>query len=222
MMKMMQIDLSNLCFERLTDLKSSLFEQVIDIYNYSFPDSERRPLNYLIDYLKNDISHLYIARSESTVLGLALFNNIPDSEFMLFDYLAVNINFRSSGIGTFIINELIKMTSLDRKYLLLEVEHPKFGNNTQERINRLEFYKNFNPDFLKDYFYALPDFTGCGEVEMMLLIMPEYNKRTIDKSTIDKCIKYIYLNFYKRKLNDVTLVKILKNKEEIELFKDYK
>lgn len=218
----MPIDFSNLCFERLTNLKSPLFDQVIDIYNYSFPDSERRPINYLIDYLNKDISHLYIVRSETIVLGLALFNNIPDSDFVLFDYLAVNKDFRSSGIGTFIINELVKMNSNNNKYLLLEVEHPNFGSNTQERINRLEFYKNFNPDILKDYYYALPDFTGDGEVEMILLIMPEYNSRKIDKNELDKSIKHIYLDFYKRKLDDKTLNKILNNNEEIILYKDYK
>ncbi len=119
-------------------------EEIINIYNKymvdDFPPDELKPLNSILLMLKTGIYACYGFYEGETLLAYAYLTVLDD--LVLVDYLAVNKDFRESGIGTKFLLEL--KTILKDKTIIIECENPDFATDDKDKttkLRRIEFYK---------------------------------------------------------------------------------
>ncbi|UWU50465.1 hypothetical protein [Limnospira platensis] len=62
---------------------------------------------------------------------MSIVHPLPNSEFVLLGYLATVPHLRNIKIGSRFLEYIINVVQQDDKSLILEVEHPDFGENRQ-------------------------------------------------------------------------------------------
>ena len=65
---------------------------------------------------------------------------VNDKNIVMLDYLAVNTDLRSKGIGTFILNEVVRYYEGKKVFLACETLD-KNAKNSEQRQKRYSFYK---------------------------------------------------------------------------------
>lgn len=157
----------------LTPLQS---RRLADIYNRSFPDSERVPVATLLGSLGTRSHRLFTAQSDSdrSPVGFATVLEIT-TELMLLEYLAVDERYRSRGIGGRLLDHVMGCLQ-EQGYsgAFLEVE-PRTSDHLEEwesRERRVEFYRRHGavevPCLPK---YVVPNLVTGMPMEMCLLWM---------------------------------------------------
>ena len=124
---------------------SIYYKQVNDIYIKSFPQEER--YIKLDNMIQSKDTELYCLIDNNLVLGMMYLIFYKDLIFML--YLAVNIEKRSKGYGSYLLKWCLQEYS-DKK-IYLNIEEVKEGIKDYEvRKKRLEFYQK-NGFFITNY-----------------------------------------------------------------------
>ena len=191
-------------FSEIKDINHRDFKEAIRIYTESFPPNERHSTDTIEKRVKENLYQMFIGRLKDRVVFMALLYPLKNTNFILFDYMATDKNFRNKGIGTkFIKNELnLLKKNTFKKYLILEIENPKYGNNKEQRKRRVKFYKRFGAKEMKNVRYVLPPLSGSNPTEMILMVLPEYNEGKIDGDLVKKLITQIYTELYNRDEDD--------------------
>jgi len=78
--------MESIILKKIDDFTSNEFDQVLNIYSVSFPPVETKPVEKILDLLKGDDYHLYIAMEKSKVLGFSLLYVFNDLKIGLLDY----------------------------------------------------------------------------------------------------------------------------------------
>ncbi len=114
---------------------SELSKQTWILYEKSFSEEEKRPFNMYLKAIEDNRFFPYIYTSKQKEL-LALCFYWDFINFKYLEYLAVNPKYRSKGIGSQIIKELV----VSEQPVILEIEPPI------DKISkkRLMFYENNN------------------------------------------------------------------------------
>ena len=146
-------------------------EEIKDIYNKymvkDFPPDELKPLSIILDMLDRGIYACYGIFEGNSLLGYAYLTVLSD--LVLVDYLAVAPEFRGSGIGTSLLEEL--KTILTGKTIIIECENPDFATEEQDKITKLR----------RIAFYTRSGFALSGvttrlyDVEYVILSYPDCN-----------------------------------------------
>jgi hypothetical protein len=103
------------------------------------------------------------------------------------------------------MKNLFDILRVKDKYLILEVENPKYGDNKKQREKRVEFYKRHGAEEMKDVRYILPPLSGNTPTEMILMVLPEYGNGKIPGTLVKKIIIQIYKDLYNRNEDDPLL-----------------
>jgi len=203
-------------FSEIKDINHKDFEEAIRIYEDSFPLNERQSIDTIKKRIEGNLYQMFIGRSKDKVVFMALLYPLKNTDFILLDYMVTDKNFRNKGMGTeFIKNILGKITP---KYLILEVENPRSGNNKEQREKRADFYKRLGAKEMKDVRYILPPLSDNIPTEMILMVLPEYGGGKMDSSLVKKLIVQMYKELYDRNENDDLLnsfVSDIKNPVEL-------
>ena len=79
----------------LTDFDSTEFQCSLEIYKSSFPSSERRPTEKVLELLKHDKNyHLFICLKDNSVVGISLLYTFRSLGIGLLDYMGVKPNYQ--------------------------------------------------------------------------------------------------------------------------------
>jgi len=184
----------------INDSKNLYFLEFLDIYNNSFPENERNPVEKIIFRIENNLSKLIVNLIDNKVVAFAFVAEL-DNNFVLFDYLAVKKEFQNLGLGSKFI-DFIK-NSLNNKVLILEVENPLFGDNKILKNKRIEFYKRKNIKILENIRYILPPLDNSDNfTEMILMYYSEKQNFDFNKNIIKHLIIDIYNKIYNRNSYD--------------------
>ncbi len=150
------------------------------VYEYSFPEDERRDFDKVKELLKeNGAFRLALIKNGEMPVGLFAYWQWPDLRYV--EHFAVDRNCRGGGIGAEILRTFVEMADTP---VVLEVEHP----DDEICSRRIRFYERqgfvLHPDF--DYVqppydvtkkplhlylmtYGVPDFPDCClEIEKRL------------------------------------------------------
>ncbi len=160
-------------FYENNDTNHKDFEDAIKIYIESFPPNERHSIATIKTRIESGYYRLFIGRLENEVVFMALFWPLKNTEFILFDYMAVKKNYRNKGIGTKFLENIFDILKVKDRYLILEVENPEYGDNKEQRKKRVAFYKRHGAKIMKNLRYILPPIGGGAPTEMLLMILPE-------------------------------------------------
>jgi GNAT superfamily N-acetyltransferase len=203
-------------FSEIREASHKDFKEAIKIYEESFPSNERQSTDTIKKRIEKNLYKMLIGRSKDKVVFMTLLYPLKNTDFILLDYMVTDEIFRNKGVGTKFIKNILKKIS--SKYLILEVENPRYGNNKEQRERRVNFYKRLGAKEMKDVRYILPPLSGNIPTEMILMVLPEYGRGKMDSSLVKKLIIQMYKELYDRNENDDLLnsfVNDIKNPVEL-------
>lgn len=192
-------------FSEIKDAESRDFELAMELYSAAFPLNERHPVSVIKERVKQGSTRVFAGRSGMDIVFIALLWPLKNTEFILLDYMATSPGHRSKSIGSLFLQSMRKVLEEENKYFILEVEDPEHGENKEERVKRLSFYKKNGARELEKVKYILPALQGSAPTEMILMIFPEYGNGKIDASLVRDLIIQIYEELYNRDARDTVL-----------------
>ncbi|MCT7987052.1 GNAT family N-acetyltransferase [Laspinema olomoucense] len=190
---------------QLTDINHPDFQGALQIYLDSFPASERQPLEILEARLSNQLYQWFIAKTENQVVGIALLYPLKPSDFIVLDYLGIDKDYRSRGIGRMLISYLIDWVHNQQKTLLIEVENPRFCDDSEQAKRRIQFYQNNGAKVLYPVRYVLPPLSGDVPTEMLLMMVPAEVGGQLPGNLVQQLIQQVYQEMYDRPSDDALL-----------------
>lgn len=112
-------------------------EQIKKLYVGAFPETERKPFDFLLQKQKEGVAEV-LAIEEEEFLGLII--TLLYKDIVLIDYFAIEETARGNGIGSKVLT-LIK-EKYKGKRIILEIESPNETSRNQiQRVKRKEFYR---------------------------------------------------------------------------------
>jgi ribosomal protein S18 acetylase RimI-like enzyme len=138
--------------------------RIKNIYESSFPENERRDFEDVIKLLTNQQFTLFSIKFEIETVGMLSVWEF--SEFSYIEHFAIDEDFRSEGIGTYILKQFI---SKQEKQIILEVDLP----NDNLSLKRIRFYESFGFNICREE-YIQPPYSKFKEaVPMLIMSKPE-------------------------------------------------
>jgi GNAT superfamily N-acetyltransferase len=192
-------------FKEINSSDSKEFNGAMEIYTEAFPASERHSVAVISERVKDGASKLYVGSSNDEITFLAMLWPLKTTEFILLDYMAAKAAYRGKGIASAFLTELREKLRDTNRYVIMEVENPKFGDRQKEKEARVRFYKNHSAKELEGVRYLLPPLDGTIPTEMVLMLFPEYRSEDISGVVIKHVIVQIYRELYNRQENDALL-----------------
>ncbi len=195
--------------KELDTTASSEFEQTLQIYSSSFPAVETKPVEKIVDMLKNDHDyHLLVAVKDRLVVGMALLYVFRSLGIGLLDYMAVTLGHQGRGIGSKLFRytlERFRAEVTNPTGLLLEVQKEDVNDSAErrKRIDRIRFYARLGAKILVGVNYRLPPQHGSDPEETYLMIVPLKNLRSLSKNSILEFVKAVYSRVYRYQSDDL-------------------
>jgi len=171
----------------------------IALYQRAFPPSEKLSVEILEEKISNKKFQLIIGEDNSEVIAIAVLCPLSQTNFILLGYLAIDEKYRGQGIGKHFMDYLKTHLKAQNKFLLLEVEHPQFGENRDIKQKRINFYYRLGAKSLDNIRYLLPNLAQEKSPEMLLMIYPKYPQDYVEKELVRKLIRTTYQDFYNQK-----------------------
>lgn len=159
------------------------FEKVFQIMEVSFPEDERRTYEEQKNQLEKPAYQIYVWEEQEDMKGFAAV--WIWEELLYIEHLAVNPAFRNEGLGSKILQEIMRET---KKRICLEVEPAE----EEMAIRRIGFYKR-NGFFLNEYDYMQPPISK-GRKEIPLKIMT--SQGTINEEEFCEIRDLLYREVY--------------------------
>jgi hypothetical protein len=189
----------------VNETEGLLYNEALFIYRNSFPSNEKQPEDLIRQRVASGQSVLYVAQYNTNIIGMCLLWDFSGIPFMLLDYFAVKEGFRGKNVGSDMFRLLGEISGKQNKMLVMEVEHPSYGGNSSERIQRLKFYLNNGAKVLRDVPYLLPPLDGTIPTEMLLLLAPAKDGMEMTGVAIRELIVRLYAELYSRNEDDYLL-----------------
>ena len=168
-------------------------EAVRRIYQEAFPAPERDDFD--VTQREGRLALQLTALLGDNVVGFAQTISIPSSQWCLLEYMAVDREHRSGGIGSMLLG---KVTDESREAgcvgLLLEVEHPSSAPDEATAHRRIDFYKRSGAVEVPGVDrYFIPDFTDTAQrLQMKLLAIPVKENLPRDREGIVELLSALY------------------------------
>ena len=130
-------------FSRITQLVGAHLTQFQEIYESSFEEYERDPLEDVIQDVASEKMILLAALENEQIVGFAAFYTLEISNEMYLPYLALSPKMRGQGLGSQFFNFMIDYLSKNTpsKRLLWEVKTPASDDETLIENRRVRFYE---------------------------------------------------------------------------------
>ncbi len=154
----------------ITDLDTPLGRQVINIYEQSFPEAERDPLEDIAASLRNadpnsEATRLRALIEQDVVVGFTYFASYKDYYLGYLKFIAVREDIRGKGYGPVLLQDAIRQLRADGRRatgwpylgLVLEVERPETAENDEDRRlreRRIQFYRRNGAVMFEDVDYT--------------------------------------------------------------------
>jgi len=102
----------------VSDLASDIGQQVIAIYEQSFPEEERDPVENIAASLHRsrgdtEVTHIRALIEKETVAGLAYFSSYCEYYLGFLKFIAVHADIRGKGYGPIFLQDAIRQLRAD-------------------------------------------------------------------------------------------------------------
>jgi GNAT superfamily N-acetyltransferase len=159
----------------VTDLRSDIGQQVLAIYEQSFPEAERDPVENIAANLSRytddtEVTHLRALIEQDTVVGFTYFSSYREYYLGFLKFIAVRADIRGKGYGPILLRDAIQQLRADGVRatgwpylgLVFEVERPEMAENEPDRLlreRRIEFYRRNGAMMIEQVDYIAPPVT---------------------------------------------------------------
>jgi Acetyltransferase (GNAT) family len=164
-------------------LNQAQLRQVREIYDEAFPPALRVPFADLIK--TGELDQMHVALDGSEPAGFASLRMLPSAEWTFLRYFAVAAPRRSQGAGRRfwqLVQAAVGAAGWPDR-IVFEVEDPdEAGEDDAERlvrVRRLRFWAGCGARLLTVPGYVLPDYTGSGIIEPILLMASDPRDGTL-------------------------------------------
>ena len=186
-------------FYRIVDSTEPGFVQCLQIYHEAFPTYERQPDEVITRRVNDGYCILLAGTAGSKIVCMCILWEFHETEYIFLDYFAVAQSARGYQVGTRFLHFIKKKFLGEGKFLIMEVEHPGYGLNQEDRNRRIKFYQNNCGVILENVQYFLPPLGGSATpIEMKLMILPDPGIMPGEEK-IQALITMIYNNVYLKK-----------------------
>lgn len=189
-------------FKQIQNIDHPDFEVAIALYEQTFPAYERVPVTWIQEAIIAKKAQLWVGYYQEQLALMSILYSLPSQDFILLEYLATVPHLRNIKIGSQFLNYIINFVKNQSKTLVLEVEHPDFGEHRELKQRRVGFYQRLGAKILQDILYILPALDGTKTTEMILMIIPNNNLENLKKSVIQQLIREVYTEVYRRHPDD--------------------
>ncbi len=187
----------------LTNPADPAVTRITGIYLQAIPETERKPAAWLTEVITRKGFTLLVAIEAESPVGFATIFVPPDRGFSLLEYLAVDPNYRSRGIGAELFHASIVLANSSP--MLLEVDSAdRFSLSHDERARRIAFYRRLGCRRIADLSYILP-MGNAPPMELMVANAPG-NITTIQ---LRQWLQTIYRDVYSVPPSDPRIAKMI-------------
>lgn len=179
----------------LQKLKPVDFDKVFHIMEQSFPEDEYRTYEEQQALLKNPAYYIYTLNDNADIKAFVAIWEFD--EIIFIEHLAVNPEFRNEGLGSLILQEMIKRIN---KLICLEVELPE----DEMKRRRIGFYER-NGFHFNEYEYIQPSISN-GRNPVPLRIMTSGRTVTEEEFTCIKDLLYTEVYKVEKAIRDLDVV----------------
>ncbi len=155
---------------RITSCDDTSFLKLIEVFEASFPENERRPLYWFKELVETEphfhcMAYSYDSSSDNHSSLNALLCYWHFDSFIYIEYLATNPSQRNGGMGTRLMQEFLASVEVP---VVLEVEPPE-SELTRRRVG---FYERLGFRLLPDD-YVQPSYGVVPGLPLRLMIQGE-------------------------------------------------
>ena len=199
----------------LSKCSSQQFDKIYAIYEKSFPLSEQKSKEFFRTLFEREDYSTFICQNQDEIEGFTIFYTPLALDFILLEYMAINGNIRSKGLGSKLFQYAIsKLYKVDTKPMLIEIDSTKDSSENWEINNkRADFYRKNGCRIVENFDYILGLKSEYIASKMQLMIYSP-NKEHIEKKNLKRYIEEIYLNVYNRSKDDTNIMKMFENLDE--------
>lgn len=189
------------------------FDDFYAIYCVSFPLSEQKSYEELLRMGNSSCYTIFTAQNDEQTLGFCIFFHDTNVDFYLLEYMAIDTQKRSLGLGSKLllasIEALIKRYGL--KPLLIEIDSPEKPSDEQHiREKREQFYRKQGARKIDPFDYILPLNSDEAPPPMELLVYhPTLTQ--ISREHLKRWLEILYTNVYGCDKDDARIEAMLKN-----------
>lgn len=177
-MKLKKIDLR----EHLSEV-----EYIIELYQHSFPEIERRSIDKMLHILENeDNFNIFLLTKDDNYVGFITYWEFDD--FVYVEHFAIDTATRGNGYGSETLKNFVTLT---HKPIILEVEEPE----DEMSVKRISFYKKCGFDYWQDVEYLQPPYQE-GFPHLPLKLMTYRNLDLKDMGILDRIKTEIHTKVY--------------------------
>lgn len=156
---------------KIDNIKNKFFPFAWDIYEYSFPQDEKRTLFEQEEILKNKNYNAFGYIKDGKLLAILFFWSF--GKYTYIEHFAVDRSIRGKSIGS----KIMKLFLSKYKNVVLEIE----PLNDEICKKRLEFYRKFN-FIVNEYKHFQVPFRAASK-KLQLLFLSNNKKLKIDEYT---------------------------------------
>jgi GNAT superfamily N-acetyltransferase len=195
----------NLVFEQLHAVDTKDYAAAMAIYTSAFPLHERQPAALIKNRVVNGDNQLLVGRLNKKIVFMALLWPFEPGPFILLDYMATHPGHRGKKIAARFLLHMKLLLNQHNKHFILEAEDPAFGLNREQRQQRVHFYLSNGAQQLAGVQFILPALQQGPATEMILLIFPAWQSKTIESEMVSRLIMRIYKELYNRNEEEALL-----------------
>ncbi|WP_459788817.1 N-acetyltransferase [Alteriqipengyuania sp. 357] len=173
--------------------------EIADLYEASFPESERKPASFIQEVARREDYELLQMTCGPNLWGMAVVHARPTGTFRLLEYIAVTPETRGLGLGGAFFSWIAERALSP---LLLEVESERAGSEgSVDRKRRLAFYRKHGCRTLQPLEYIMPP-VGAGSPPPMNLLIASWPGKEVGRHLVTGWLRDIYRHVYDRSPDD--------------------
>jgi GNAT superfamily N-acetyltransferase len=176
---------------------SPYFAEAMSIYHTAFPVAEQHAPEKLKKRLDLPQSELWVNLEGERAVFMAVLWRFESTDYLFLDYLAVAESHRGRGIGTAFIRFLQHYYVQKGLRIILEIEHPDFGDNRTERLRRWHFYRQLGAKYAAGVHSMVPPIQTDEYTDTLLLFFGEKSS-VIKGNVLRNLVVQLFSQIYHR------------------------
>ncbi len=196
---------SIMLFTTLTAARDPRFSAAYEIYRNSIVVREQKSEAELVSMLAKPEYCFVLAEQGHNVIGFAILFTEKHGSLGLLEYMAVDENYRGTGVGSALFQESIRILRKQQRRtpMLLEVDSDQEATSDSDpRKRRQNFYRRLGCRRVLGCAYILPLPSKTPPPEMDLLIHLSDSQQSIARATLLAWLQVIYTDVYGCRAND--------------------
>ena len=187
------------------------FEAFYAIYSLSFPLSEQKSKEALLEMFSSSHYTIFVAYETMQCVGFCIIFHPLHLDFYLLEYMATHQKIRGKGIGSTLLTQSIQTIYQihGQKPLLIEIDSPEVDSQEADiRAKRERFYRKIGCLKLDPFDYIL-GLKSTQTPPPMELLVYHPSLKSISKTTLKLWLEGIYTLVYDCDKNDERIAQML-------------